>query len=397
MRREVAAATSKPASRSASTERKRAPPVKVRQQSRERFAAAAEARKQEVCRTSSNATSVSSGGRGGDVDDYEDMADYDYPLDSMAGLKIAGQSSKGGPRGRTSKTYLNNSRMNNNLGGSTSSINNNDDTHTVNISIRDERAPPAAPPRPEPYSTIGLGRNATNGGTTNPRPKPYLTKGLGRNASGPTNPRSHSKPGARQGPHHPSPSPVRRSGNSPRKAPAATTTTPKVNGKPRQSIFAQKSRDDLVACKNCGRNFAEDRVEKHEDICFKTSKKKRKAYDSTKKRVEGTDAATFVLNPKKRGGAAGRQTAPKQNASQANSGGKKSDWRKKRQEFIETLRAAKAAQRHLAAGGKLSDLPPPPPMDTSDYIQCPHCGRKFAEAAADRHIPKCKNIKSNKR
>ena len=53
----------------------------------------------------------------------------------------------------------------------------------------------------------------------------------------------------------------------------------------------------------------------------------------------------------------------------ASSGGKKSDWRKKRQEFIETLRAAKAAQRHLAAGGKLSDLPPPPPMDTSDYVQ----------------------------
>ena len=61
------------------------------------------------------------------------------------------------------------------------------------------------------------------------------------------------------------------------------------------------------------------------------------------------------------------------------------------------LRAAKAAQRHLAAGGKLSDLPPPPPMDTSDYIQCPHCGRKFSDSAADRHIPKCKNIKSNKR
>ena len=33
------------------------------------------------------------------------------------------------------------------------------------------------------------------------------------------------------------------------------------------------------------------------------------------------------------------------------------------------------AQRHIAAGGKVSDLPPPPPMDTSDYVQCPHCSR----------------------
>ena len=76
---------------------------------------------------------------------------------------------------------------------------------------------------------------------------------------------------------------------------------------------------------------------------------------------------------------------------------KKSDWRKKREDFVAALRAAKAAQRHLAAGGKISDLPPPPPSDTSDYIQCPHCSRKFSEGAAERHIPKCKDIKSNKR
>ena len=77
--------------------------------------------------------------------------------------------------------------------------------------------------------------------------------------------------------------------------------------------------------------------------------------------------------------------------------GKKSDWRKKRVEFINALKAAKEAQRHIAAGGNIKDLPPPPPMDTSDYVQCPHCNRRFNEGAADRHIPKCKNIKSNKR
>ena len=32
---------------------------------------------------------------------------------------------------------------------------------------------------------------------------------------------------------------------------------------------------------------------------------------------------------------------------------KKSDWRKKREDFINALRAAKEAQRHLAAGGKV--------------------------------------------
>merc|ERR1712013_529474 len=152
----------------------------------------------------------------------------------------------------------------------------------------------------------------------------------------------------------------------------------------RRSVFAPKPRDDLVSCKNCQRNFVEDRIEKHEEICLKTSQKKRKTFDMTKARVKGTDAAGYVKNA--------AQLKAKEAKDQ-----KKSDWRKKREEFINTLKAAKEAQRHLANGGSLKDLPPPPPMDTSDYIQCPHCSRRFSEAAAERHIPKCKDIKSNKK
>lgn len=35
-------------------------------------------------------------------------------------------------------------------------------------------------------------------------------------------------------------------------------------------------------------------------------------------------------------------------------------------------------------------------MDTSDLIPCPHCGRKFNDAAAARHIPKCATMLHNK-
>ena len=59
---------------------------------------------------------------------------------------------------------------------------------------------------------------------------------------------------------------------------------------------------------------------------------------------------------------------------------KKLDWRKKREEFKSTLQAAKEAQRHLAKGGDLRDLPPPPPSDTSDYVQCPYCHRRYKDA-----------------
>ncbi len=43
-------------------------------------------------------------------------------------------------------------------------------------------------------------------------------------------------------------------------------------------------------------------------------------------------------------------------------------------------------------GGKLSDLPPPPRSNYDHYVQCQHCGRKFAQDVAERHIPKCANI-----
>ena len=74
----------------------------------------------------------------------------------------------------------------------------------------------------------------------------------------------------------------------------------------------------------------------------------------------------------------------------------KSNWRRKHEEFINSIRAAKEVKEHLRKGGKLSDLPPPPPSDYSDYVQCPHCQRKFNESAAERHIPKCATMLHNK-
>ena len=53
------------------------------------------------------------------------------------------------------------------------------------------------------------------------------------------------------------------------------------------------------------------------------------------------------------------------------------------------MRQMKAVQ---AKGGKISDLPPPPPSNYDHYVQCRHCGRKYAQDVAERHIPKCANI-----
>ncbi|CAH1124041.1 unnamed protein product [Ceutorhynchus assimilis] len=147
-------------------------------------------------------------------------------------------------------------------------------------------------------------------------------------------------------------------------------------------------RDDLASCRFCGRRFATDRLGVHEDICGKTGKKKRKPYDTTTHRVLGTELEAYVKTGKKASKAVSSKTK-KMSAPNSN-------WRRTHEEFIAAIRAAKQAQAHVAKGGKLSDLPPPPPSTNPDYVQCPHCGRRFNESAAQRHIPKCASYDFNK-
>uniref|UniRef100_A0A1Q3FZV6 Putative secreted protein n=1 Tax=Culex tarsalis TaxID=7177 RepID=A0A1Q3FZV6_CULTA len=157
--------------------------------------------------------------------------------------------------------------------------------------------------------------------------------------------------------------------------------------------------DGMARCSVCGRNFAEDRVAKHMEICRKTKSKKRKVFDVTKHRVQGTDAEKYVLRKGKAASSGSKKsisgTTAAPPAAGATSGGK-GDWRRKHEEFIAAIRAAKEMKAYLAKGGKLSDLPPPPPSENPDYVQCPHCSRRFNQTAAERHIPKCATMLHNK-
>ncbi|XP_034238460.1 protein transport protein sec31-like [Thrips palmi] len=146
-------------------------------------------------------------------------------------------------------------------------------------------------------------------------------------------------------------------------------------------VAAPQKDDGLVSCPVCSRRFLPDRVAKHQEICNRSTHKKRKVFDPVAARVKGTEAESYVRRAK---------NAPEPKAL------KNSNWRRKHEDFIQTIRAAKQVQSHIASGGKLSDLPPPPPSDYSDYVPCPHCGRKFNQTAADRHIPKCATMLHNK-
>lgn len=52
----------------------------------------------------------------------------------------------------------------------------------------------------------------------------------------------------------------------------------------------------LKECSNCGRHFAIDRIQVHQNAC--KHQKKRKTFDSTKMRVSGTEAESFVKKKK---------------------------------------------------------------------------------------------------
>ncbi len=109
---------------------------------------------------------------------------------------------------------------------------------------------------------------------------------------------------------------------------------------------------DLEECTKCSRRFAVDRIDKHVSAC--TVNKKRKVFDSTKMRVEGTDIAQFV--GKKRGPS---KPEPKVRPN---------NWKNKHEEFIQAIRYAKAAGKIEKEGGSLANLPPPPVSSKFKYL-----------------------------
>uniref|UniRef100_A0A8C3BSP0 C2HC/C3H-type domain-containing protein n=1 Tax=Cairina moschata TaxID=8855 RepID=A0A8C3BSP0_CAIMO len=134
---------------------------------------------------------------------------------------------------------------------------------------------------------------------------------------------------------------------------------------------------ELGQCSFCGRKFLCSRLKKHTNICSKSQGSKRKVFDSSKARARGTDPGgsdcVSLLQNK----------TPRRN-----------NWRQKHEIFIQTLRQARQVQQVLSKGGKVSDLPPLPPIENPDYVACPYCRRRFAPQVAERHVPKCKSIKS---
>ncbi|NXH29033.1 ZC21C protein, partial [Myiagra hebetior] len=147
-----------------------------------------------------------------------------------------------------------------------------------------------------------------------------------------------------------------------------------------QSASAEEQ-EGFGQCSFCKRKFLCTRLQKHMSICGKNQDSKRKVFDSSKARARGTELEQYQQRKSSR-------------SPQGKTPPRKNDWKQKHEALIHIVSQARQVQQILAKGGKVSDLPPLPPIENPDYVACTYCGRKFAPRAAERHIPKCKNIKN---
>ncbi|XP_064487509.1 zinc finger C2HC domain-containing protein 1A-like isoform X2 [Ornithodoros turicata] len=136
----------------------------------------------------------------------------------------------------------------------------------------------------------------------------------------------------------------------------------------------------VYPCPICGRKFRPEALERHQHICEKSKNKKRKVFDSSKQRIEGTE----ITQVNKHQPPDSKHTRPKP----------KADWKAKHEELVRTIRAARGetirdAEDECSSGGKLS-LP-------AGYVECPTCNRSFSERAAERHLAWCQEKRESER
>ena len=111
--------------------------------------------------------------------------------------------------------------------------------------------------------------------------------------------------------------------------------------------------DGRVSCIHCNRFFLPERVGKHQEICEILCKKQ--LFFDRKRSPKNSESLTRV----------------KTNIQHKYANSK---WQKQHQDMIKKLRFDDCTEEY------------------DDYIQCPHCLRRFASIPAEKHIPICKNI-----
>lgn len=136
----------------------------------------------------------------------------------------------------------------------------------------------------------------------------------------------------------------------------------------------------LEPCPHCGRTFAPERLQRHAVTCERQQLTNPKAKtDGRERKTSSTSTGSSVRGERAAAPAgAGASSAAKIGAaSNSGSGAAAAAAAAK----TEKWRRQSAQLRNALAGTSAVE---------DDRVQCPNCGRRFAEEAAARHIPICK-------
>lgn len=181
--------------------------------------------------------------------------------------------------------------------------------------------------------------------------------------------------------------------------------TAQVDNSAIERAAAAAAKEPLKECSICGRSFRVSVLARHETVCRKQANKPRRVFNMQEQRLDGVEGIEEVQRkvssppPRNNAGASKRPGAPAAAASTA----KMPKWKVQHEQFQAAMRAVKQQNEAAASGPSMwavggggglggRNAPPPPaplPAELDDRVPCPHCGRKFAEDVAARHIPKC--------
>jgi len=148
--------------------------------------------------------------------------------------------------------------------------------------------------------------------------------------------------------------------------------------------------EELVECPaGCGRSFFQHVLEKHAKNCQKVFQSKRKAFNAAAQR-QTEDQQNIPTNPKKKPAMKSQNTMQQTQLNKTGTNkpiavSKKPDWKQQSEAFRASMKVARGVtlskDEQVAIAKNQQD----------GLVPCHHCGRRFNDKAAERHIPFCQS------